>query len=97
MTDIAGEVGLDVCRLEPPEPFVQAMEALQQMQPGQFLHIIHRREPRLLYPELAPRGLTAYTHQAAPHLFHILVWSQKDRVAATRSKQFIQQLTSNTL
>ena len=50
MTDIAGEVGLDVCRLEPPEPFVQAMEALQQMQPGQFLHIIHRREPRLLYP-----------------------------------------------
>ncbi len=97
MIDFPGEIILDTCLLEPPEPFIQAMDALQQMQSGQFLHMLHRRKPRLLYPELPSRGLTSHTYQATPELFHILIWSQKDDVATTRCQQLIQQLTSNTL
>ena len=96
MTDIAGEVVLDACLLDPPEPLIQAMKVLQQMQPRQFLHMIHRREPRLLYAELAPLGFNSYTHKSDPHLFHILIWSQKDHVARARAQQLIHQLTSYT-
>ncbi len=95
MSEIAGEIILDTSLLEPPEPFIEAMEILRQIQPGQFLHMIHRREPCLLYPELLPLELTSYTHKETPQLFHVLIWSPKDPVATVRSQELIQQLTSN--
>lgn len=42
--------------LDPPEPMVRILAALETMQPGQVLSALLCREPLFLLPELAKRG-----------------------------------------
>lgn len=42
--------------LQPPEPMVRILAALETMKPGQVLSALLRREPMFLFPELAKRG-----------------------------------------
>ncbi len=42
--------------LEPPEPMVRILAALEDMQPGEVLEALLCREPMFLLPELAKRG-----------------------------------------
>ncbi len=44
------EITLDVRDLEPPEPYERATEVLLKLEPGQYVRMISRRRPRLLYP-----------------------------------------------
>lgn len=46
---------LDLCDLEPPEPMVRILEALEGLQPGEVLFALLAREPIFLFPELARR------------------------------------------
>ena len=94
MINISGEVFLDTCLLEPPEPFVEAMAKLQAIQMGQFLHMIHRREPGLLYPELATLGLKSETLQESNQMFHIVIWQPSDPIATEGAVLLIQQLNT---
>ncbi|MCL6522351.1 MAG: DUF2249 domain-containing protein [Firmicutes bacterium] len=47
---------LDNRGLEPPEPMMRILEALEGMEPGEVLEAINEREPVFLYPELEARG-----------------------------------------
>ena len=47
-----GEILLDVSDLEPPEPLVLTLEAAEQLEPGQYIRMLHRREPCMLYGNL---------------------------------------------
>lgn len=47
---------LDVRGLEPPEPLVRTLEALDQLAPGRALHQINTQVPRFLLPQLDERG-----------------------------------------
>ncbi|HEY8595383.1 MAG TPA: DUF2249 domain-containing protein [Devosiaceae bacterium] len=49
-------VELDDRGLEPPEPMVNILAALQSMQPGEVLAARLLREPIFLFPELKDRG-----------------------------------------
>ncbi|MBI2767189.1 MAG: DUF2249 domain-containing protein [Chloroflexi bacterium] len=49
-------VSLDNRGLQPPEPMVRILEALQALPEGDRLEAIMDREPVLLYPELERRG-----------------------------------------
>jgi TusA-related sulfurtransferase len=42
--------------LEPPEPMVRILAALESMEPGEVLSALLRREPMFLFPQLAKRG-----------------------------------------
>ncbi|BCB21592.1 MULTISPECIES: DUF2249 domain-containing protein [Bosea] len=46
---------LDLIDLEPPEPMVRILEALEALQPGDVLFALLAREPVFLFPELAKR------------------------------------------
>lgn len=46
---------LDLVDLEPPEPMVRILEALEGLQPGDVLFALLAREPVFLFPELAKR------------------------------------------
>ncbi len=46
---------LDLIELEPPEPMVRILEALEDLQPGDVLFALLAREPVFLFPELAKR------------------------------------------
>lgn len=46
---------LDLVDLEPPEPMVRILEALEDLKPGDVLFALLAREPVFLFPELAKR------------------------------------------
>ena len=72
------EIILDVRGLEPPEPYERATEALQLLQPGQYVRMIAPRRPRLLYPWLSERGFCEDTRQPGEDLYEIFIWSAAD-------------------
>lgn len=47
---------LDNRGLDPPEPMIRILEALERMRAGEVLEVFNDREPHFLYPELEQRG-----------------------------------------
>ncbi|APG84081.1 universal stress protein [Sinorhizobium americanum CCGM7] len=47
---------LDLTELDPPEPMVRILAAVERLQPGEVLFAVLSREPVFLFPELARRG-----------------------------------------
>lgn len=67
---------LDARFLPPPEPFVQAMEALDTLAPGEQLLLLLYREPFPLYKVLAENGYARETRQLEDGTFEILITRQ---------------------
>lgn len=64
---------LDVRGLEPPEPMIRVLEALDRLAPGQRLNVRHARRPTLLYPQLEDRGYVHETDEPEPGLVRIVI------------------------
>lgn len=47
---------LDNRELEPPEPLVRTLAAVEELQPGEVLSVLLCREPVFLFPKLGERG-----------------------------------------
>ncbi len=71
---------LDVSDLEPPEPLVRALAAVDLLEEGQYLHMRHRREPCLLYSNLDQQGFSHLTSASAGG-FDVFVWREDDSAA----------------
>jgi len=69
----AGLLVLDVRELEPPEPLVRVLEALDRLAPGQRLEVRHSRRPTFLYPQLEDRGFVHETDEPEPGLVRIVI------------------------
>lgn len=70
------EILLDVRTLSHPEPFEMAMDALRNWKSGQYIKMVHRREPLLLYPELGKMGFLYKTLRISDSLFEIYIWKE---------------------
>lgn len=81
MSKRAREVRLDVSDLEPPEPLERVLAALEELGDGDFLHMLHRREPLLLYPELRRKGFRYLTSFAGDYECEVFIWRDCDAVA----------------
>ncbi|MCG8426277.1 MAG: DUF2249 domain-containing protein [Chromatiales bacterium] len=75
------EITLDVSELEPCEPLEQTLSAIDQLQPGDFLHVFHRREPLLLFPLLEKKGVGWHCREGGPAGYEIYIWMADDAVA----------------
>lgn len=64
---------LDVRGLEPPEPMVHVLKALDRLAPGQRLEVRHSRRPTLLYPQLEDRGFVHETDEPESGLVRIVI------------------------
>jgi uncharacterized protein (DUF2249 family) len=64
---------LDVRGLEPPQPMVRVLEAIDQLAPGAELEVHHDRRPMFLYPQLDDRGFVHDTDEPEPGLVRILI------------------------
>lgn len=73
-----GDITLDARFLEPPEPFVQTMEALDRIAPGACLRLLLYREPFPLYNALAQNGFTHSTHSEPDGTFVIEIRRRAD-------------------
>lgn len=66
-------VVLDVRDLEPPEPMVRTLAALEELPPGGTLLQINVRVPRFLLPRLEERGFTYEIREQAPDLVRVFI------------------------
>ena len=81
---------LDVSMLQPPEPMEQALAAIETLAAGEYLCLLHRREPLLLYPVLEKRGFSFRTEldaSAASPPYRIYIWRSADAAAGARVDQ----------
>ncbi len=76
-----GVITLDVSGLEPPEPLVHALDALQTLPPGHCLQMIHRMRPGLLYGEAAKLGFDSDTRRDPQGQCRVFFWRRGDREA----------------
>ena len=68
---------IDARELEPPEPFVQTMAALDTLAPGQKLRLILSREPYPLYRALELNGVAWRSERNASGDFEIVMWRER--------------------
>jgi len=76
------EIQLDVSMLEPCEPLEQTLEAIRQLNPGDYLRVLHRREPHLLYPLLEKSGFLWRCRDDSSGGYEIFIWKADDVAAA---------------
>lgn len=65
---------LDVSTLEPPEPLERILDALADLPDGDWLNVLHRREPHPLYGMLRDMDYHWRTTARVPNRFEILIW-----------------------
>lgn len=63
---------LDNRGLQPPEPLVRILDALEHLAPGAVMEAINERDPVFLYPELEARGAAIHTDKQADGV-HLLI------------------------
>lgn len=71
---MASEQVLDVRNLEPPEPFVLVMEALDRLGPGERLAVLIDRRPGPLYRALDQNGFAFREAPGKEALLEITIW-----------------------
>ncbi|CAK0771754.1 hypothetical protein CCP3SC15_430012 [Gammaproteobacteria bacterium] len=74
---------LDVSQLDPPEPFEQAVAALHTLQEGEYLRLLHHREPFPLYSFLDNAGFAHRAVSGTIPPIEIYIWRRQDAAAAT--------------
>ncbi len=72
-------VELDNRGLEPPQPMVRILDALDRLPPGGRVVAINDRRPLFLYPELEERGYRHETEELPDGSFRITVWKGAPR------------------
>jgi len=75
---------LDVSMLEPCQPLEQSLEAVRALVTGDFLKVIHRREPNPLFPMLEQMGFSWRSRLTGSAQYEILIWRSSDGVAESQ-------------
>ena len=79
---MATEVLLDVSELEPPEPLTLTLEAAEQLKPGQYLRMLHRREPCMLFGNLDDNHFKYFQRKGINTAVEVFIWIEDDNEAA---------------
>jgi hypothetical protein len=88
-----GEVLLDVSDLEPPEPLVLTLEAAEQLEPGQYIRMLHRREPCMLYGNLDENHFKYHQRKGTTSAVEVFIWREND-AEATKAVEAITSESS---
>jgi len=75
------EVTLDASEMEPPKPFERATEILRQLEPGQYLRMLHRRLPYPLFEFCQAMSLTHSVIKGSATPYQISVYFPADEQA----------------
>ena len=74
------EIILDVFELNPPLPMDMALDAMEKLEKGQYIKMIHRMEPHPLYNILFDEGYK-YRVNMIDDQFIIYIWKAVDKTA----------------
>ena len=81
-TGLLPEVILDVSDLEPPEPLEKTLDAAETLKPGQYLRMLHRRDPCMLYGNLDSNGFKYFQREGSTTAVELFIWREGDTEAA---------------
>jgi hypothetical protein len=81
------EILLDASALAHPEPLQQALQILQELTPGQYLRMLHRRLPYPLFDACQQLGIVHRHFTGTQTAWIILFWRDDDPVAAEHCQQ----------
>lgn len=92
MSDNASaEILLDVSDLEPPEPLTLTLDAVEQLAAGQYLRMLHRRDPCMLYGNLDNNGFKYFQRKGAITAVEMFIWRENDVKAAAAVDKILTQ------
>ena len=74
---MAKEIVLDVHDLQPPKPMEKALDALDKLESGEYLKMIHRMQPFPLYNILNEHNFR-YLAKPGDKGFDIYIWKNND-------------------
>ena len=77
-----GELLLDVSELEPPEPLELTLEAADELKPGQYLRMLHRRTPCILFGNLDDNNFKYFQRKGSTTAVEVFIWRENDDKAA---------------
>ena len=83
---------LDVSMLEPCEPLDRTLAAIQKLGEGDYLKVLHRREPHLLYPMLEQTGFSWRSMPGETTEYEIYIWHREDAVAEELVRVLLEQV-----
>lgn len=72
---------LDVSQLEPCEPLERVLAAIPSLQVGEYLCMLHRMEPHLLYPILTEKCYSWLTQAGRDVPVEVYIWRSTDKQA----------------
>ena len=72
---------LDVSELEPPEPLELTLEAAEQLKPGQYLRMLHRRTPCILFGNLKDNHFKYLQIKGSTTAVEVFIWRENDAEA----------------
>lgn len=75
---------LNVSDLEPPEPMERILQAIEELNDGDYLYVMHRREPHMIYPMLENMGIAWVTRPGGPEGYKIFIWRKDDAIANSK-------------
>lgn len=82
---------LDVSALEPPQPLLTAIQALQELPSGYYLHLFHRMAPCHLYKWLDEHGFASTTRKGNTGC-EVFIWHSDDQKAAADARHVAVKL-----
>ena len=83
MTQTKASKVIDARGMEPPEPLVQTMDALETMAPGERLLLVLAREPFPLYGVLEQNGIAWQTERKPDGTVEVLMWHRQSSADAS--------------
>ena len=83
---MAREILLDASEMEPPEPLVRTLKLAEDLEPGNYLRLRHRREPFLLYDNLKQSGFSFITCAGSDVAYEVFIWREDDTEAESASQ-----------
>ena len=84
------EVLLDVSDMAPPEPLELTLDAADALAPGQYLRMLHRRDPCLLYANLENSHFKYIHREGTTTAVELFIWREHDAKAEAAVKLAIE-------
>lgn len=91
------EVILDVSDLAPPEPLEKTLSAAERLAPGQYLRMLHRRDPCLLYTNLDDNHFKYFQRKGSSTAVELFIWRDEDDIAKSAVDSIITNSTMTSV
>ena len=84
------EILLDVSNLEPPAPLEITLDVAEGLEPGQYLRMLHRRDPCMLYGNLDSNHFKYFQRKGSTTAVELFIWREDDAEAAAAVQLALQ-------